>query len=98
MEILKIKLEEEVWKKSLILEMQTEFRKGKSMMDNIFVLNQTSKQVEDKKRKVNILFVDLKAAFDKVDRSFLLEVIKEIWNQEAADKIGAHIRDHGGCC
>jgi len=61
--ILRIKLEEEIGKKNIISETQTGFRKGKSTMDNIFILNhliQKSKQTESRERKVYALFADLK--------------------------------------
>lgn len=64
----------------MLLESQAGFRKGRSTMDNIFILNhlvQRSKLREDRKEKVYALFVDLKAAFDKVDREILIDLLKE---------------------
>jgi len=68
-EILRIKLEEEVGKKNIIPEMQTEklVKKNWSTMDNIFVLNhliQKNKQTEVRERKIYALFADLKTAFE----------------------------------
>jgi len=60
-------LEEEVGKKNIIPEMQTELKKNWSTMDNIFILNhliQKNKQTEVRERKIYALFADLKTAFE----------------------------------
>jgi len=64
---------EEVWKKSLIPQMQTEFRKGRSTIDNILLndLIQKNKQAGDKEKKIYALFADLKAAFNRMYSSLL---------------------------
>lgn len=46
-------------------------------MDNIYVLNYLiNRQVGRKRGKMVILFVDLKTAFDKVDRRVLVEMMR----------------------
>lgn len=69
-EILRNRLEE----KELVLENQAGFRKGRSAIDNIFVLChmiQKKKEQEGKKEKIYALFADLKTAFNNVDRNTL---------------------------
>jgi len=56
-EIFKIKLEEEIGNKNIIPETQTGFRKGRSMMDNIFVLIQKSKQTEERGKYMLSLWI-----------------------------------------
>ena len=53
--ILRIKLKEEVEKKNIIPETQTGFRKGRSTMDNIFVLNHLIQKSKRRERKVYAL-------------------------------------------
>lgn len=57
-----------------ILSNQTGFRRKMGMMDNIHTLNYLSKQL--KSGKVVLLFVDLKAAFDSVDRRVLIKMMR----------------------
>lgn len=46
-------------------------------MDNIYALNYLiNRQIDREKGKMIILFVDLKAAFDSVDRGLLTETIR----------------------
>lgn len=68
-EILKESLEKEVEKKEILPESQAGFRKGRSTIDNIFILNhlvQREKRKVGKEAKIYALFVDLKAVFDNV--------------------------------
>lgn len=55
--------------KGFIPQNQTGFKKGLGTLDNIFVLNYLfNKQMNRKGEKLVALFVDLRAAFDFVDR------------------------------
>lgn len=72
------RIKKEVEKKGVISQNQTGFRKGMGTMDNIYVLNyMVNRQLEKKGGKLVALFVDLKAAFDSVDREVLMEVMRE---------------------
>ncbi|XP_011685761.1 PREDICTED: uncharacterized protein PF11_0207-like [Wasmannia auropunctata] len=78
-EILRKRLEKEAEEKGLVPESQAGFRKGRSTIDNIFVLNhimQREKRQGGKDMKVYMLFADLKAAFDNVDRDILWKELK----------------------
>lgn len=78
-EILRKRLEKETEEKGLVPESQAGFRKGRSTIDNIFVLNhimQREKRQGGKDMKVYMLFADLKAAFDNVDRDILWKELK----------------------
>lgn len=73
-------LEEEAESKKSLPESQAGFRRGRSTTDNIFVLNhlvQREKGKEKKAEKVYALFVDLKAAFDNVDREKLWRILED---------------------
>jgi len=68
-----------VEEKKLMPENQAGFRKERSTIDNIFVLNhlmQRETKQEEKDDKVYMLFADLKAAFDNVDRKILWEELR----------------------
>ncbi|KAL6431939.1 hypothetical protein ACFW04_007396 [Cataglyphis niger] len=69
---------DEVEVKGLVPQNQTGFRKGLGTMDNIFVLNYlVNRQLSKKKGKLIAFFIDLKAAFDSVDRRKLVEAMRE---------------------
>lgn len=59
-------------------ERQFRFREGKGTIDAIYVMNHVvNKGIAKKKRKIFAFFADLKAAFDKVDRDKLREMLKK---------------------
>lgn len=74
-ELLRQRLEEEIERKELLPESQRGFRKGRGVLDNVFLLSHMVQR--EKKDKVYALFVDLRAAFDKVVREKLWEVLEE---------------------
>lgn len=68
-----------VEEEGIIRESQAGFRKGRGTRDHIFVLNTLiNKQLKIKGGKLYVAFVDLKAAFDSVDRKILMEKIWEV--------------------
>lgn len=77
-EVLRSRLEEECERKEIIPESQGGFRRSRGTIDNIFVLSHLIEREKKKKDgKVFAVFVDIKAAFDKVDRKRLWEIMKE---------------------
>lgn len=82
-EILRNRIEAQVEEEGMILrESQRGFRKEKSTMDNVFVLNHLAQRVgrDGGKEKVYALFADLKAVFDKMNK--LWEIMREKGIQE----------------
>lgn len=72
------RLKRETKEKRIIPENQAGFRRGMGTIDNIYVLSYIlNRQVERKGEKLLIFFVDLKAAFDSVDRKVLIKALKE---------------------
>lgn len=72
------RLREEVEGKGIVPPNQTGFRRKMGTMDNGYVLNYLiRRQLEGKGGGMVALFVDLKAAFDSVDRGVLIETMKE---------------------
>jgi len=70
--ILAERLSEEIERKRSLPDTQAGFRKGRGTMDNMRILQQViNKEISKKKRKMYGFFIDLKAAFDKVDRKIL---------------------------
>lgn len=77
-QILARRLEKEVEAGGMVPENQTGFRKGRGTMENCYVLNYCiGREIKKKKGKLIALFVDLKAAFDEVDRDELWKSIKK---------------------
>lgn len=75
--ILTERLREEMEEGNMIPESQTGFRKGMEVIDNIYVLNYLiNGKVKKKGGKVVTAFIDLKAAFDSVDREVLMEAME----------------------
>lgn len=76
--ILAERLRKEVERKAILPSNQIEFEKGIGTMDNIYVLNYLiTKQVERRKEGMVIMFVDMKAAFDSVDRGKVVRAMRE---------------------
>lgn len=76
--VLAERLEEEIETKKALAQNQMGFRKGKGKIDEIYVLNYlVNRQVGKKKGGVVALFINLKAAFDSVDREILREAMRE---------------------
>jgi len=76
--ILERRIREEVEEKRIMPANQTGFRRGMGTLDNIYTLNYLiNKQLVKRKGMFVALFVDLKAAFDSVDRGVLIEAMRE---------------------
>ncbi|XP_071572354.1 uncharacterized protein [Temnothorax nylanderi] len=76
--ILAERIREEVEMKKLIPDNQAGFRKGMGTMDQIFALNYlVNRQIGKEKGKMTVFFVDLKAAFDSVDKRVLIKTMRE---------------------
>lgn len=67
--------------KKIIPESQAGFRSGRSIMDNIYILNHLIQREKAKKSgkdgTIWTLFIDLKAVFDNVDRAKLWDILEE---------------------
>lgn len=75
-EILAKRLKEEVEKRAD--SGKSGFRKGRETMDNVCVVNYlVNKNVSRKGGELVALFVDLRTAFDSVDRRKLMKTIRE---------------------
>lgn len=63
------RLKNEVEKKKTLQETQKRFRKRRGTMNNVYILQHiVKKQLEKKEGRSYGFFIDLKAAFNKVDR------------------------------
>lgn len=75
--IIEERLKQELEKNKVLVDIQAGFRKNRSTMDNIYILNYAvEKKISKKERKVYAFFVDLKAAFDIVNREKLRTIMK----------------------
>lgn len=72
------RLSKEVEGKRILPETQAGFRKGRGTTDNIVILNHlVDRELNGIGEKMNAFFVDLKTAFDRVDRRVLWKVMEE---------------------
>lgn len=78
MGVLAERLREEVEGKEIIPRNKTGFRKGMGTMDNIYVINYlVNRQLGKRGGNLVAFFVDLKAAFDSIDRGTLMGTMRE---------------------
>lgn len=76
--VLAKRLEEEAEEKGMIPPNQTGFRRGVGTIDNVYVLNYVvNREVAEERGKLVALFIDLKAAFDSVDRKIMMDALEE---------------------
>lgn len=76
-------LREEIEGKRIIPQKQTGFRREMRTVVNIYALNSLSnRQLEKRGEKLVLLFVDLKAVFNSVDRGVLIGIIRKKEIQE----------------
>ena len=88
--ILGKKLMEEIEEKKILSETQMGFRNGRGTIDAIYLLkNMVERELNDKK-KVFTAFIDLKAAFDNVDRN---ELERTMTVKGISDEIKERIMD-----
>ena len=57
---------------------QQGFRKGRCCEDNIFIINSILSKVQEKKLIAHLMFLDLKEAYDRVDRPTLYSKLKQL--------------------
>jgi len=96
--VLAERLREEMEGKGMIPPNQTGFRRGMGTMDSIYVLNYIiNRQIEKKGGKMVAVFVDLKAAFDSVDREKLMEALRNRGVRKGLrERIGEIMRETKG--
>lgn len=75
--VLAERIKKDCEEKRVITQNQTGFRKGMGTIDNIYVINYLVNKQLEKGKKAVVLFVDMKAAFDSVDRKILHKTMKE---------------------
>lgn len=76
--ILGTRLEKFVEDNNLLPDSQNGFRKLRSAIDNIYIMNHIITRAIRKKRRVFCAFIDFKAAFDTVDRKLLFKRLEKI--------------------
>ena len=75
--ILRSRVNREVEKGNKLGEIQGAFREGRSLLENVFILAQLLERASIKKRKLYVTSIDLRKAFDMVDREHLLQVVDD---------------------
>lgn len=80
-----------VEKEEIIKESQAGFRRKRGARNHVFVLNfLINGRLKEKRGKLYVGFIDLKAAFDTVDRELLLE---KLWNVGIKGRLYAMIKE-----
>jgi len=74
--ILADRLKREVEEGGVLPPNQTGFRKGVGTIDNVYVLNYLINRQIERKGKLILVFMDLRAAFDSVDRKQISETMR----------------------
>jgi len=98
-ELIRQRLEEQVERIKGLPETQAGLRKGKSTMDNIFILchlAQRDGRTEVKEKRLYAFFADFSAAFDNVDRDILEGTKGNEAGGKTDKKNGDDLRDHRG--
>lgn len=87
--ILTERLREDVESKAILPPSQTGFKRGMGTIDQIFVLNYLiNKRVAERSRRMVVMFIDTKVAFDSVDRDILVERMRKRGSErEASDEM-----------
>lgn len=75
--VLAERLRGEMEEKGMLLERQAGFRKGRGVIDNIYTLNYVVERKLAKGKRIVATFVDLRTAFDSVDRGVLGRSLEE---------------------
>lgn len=84
-EIIRKRLRKQLEEKNGLNDTQMGFRKGKGTIDAIYVLkNAINEIIKREKRKVYVLFADLKGAFDKLSSN--LKMNERDWDRRGLDK------------
>ena len=65
------------WYEKQLLDQQQGFRKGRGTTDGIFIAKSLQQIAKKMGKEVDVLFVDLSAAFDHVNRRWLFRTIKQ---------------------
>ena len=76
--IIRDKLQREIKEKKLLSDTQFGFREGKGTIDAIYILKNAIGRELKENKKVYAMFVDLKAAFDNVNREELIKMMKKL--------------------
>ena len=71
------------WYDKQLLDQQQGFRFARGTADGIFIAKRVHKISDNMKKKVYVLFVDLSAAFDHVDRKWMFKSIKNRFKKES---------------
>jgi hypothetical protein len=76
--IVEERLMKEMNERGVLPDGQAGFRKGRGTMDNVYILNHIiGNEIKKRGSKIYAFFVDLKAAFDNVERDLLWEYLRK---------------------
>jgi hypothetical protein len=76
--IVEERLMKEMNERGALPDEQAGFRKGRGTMDNVYILNHIiGNEIKKRGSKIYAFFVDLKAAFDNVERDLLWEYLRK---------------------
>ena len=65
------------WYDRQILEQQQGFRSGRGTIEGIYILKRVQQISHQTKKPLYVLFIDLTAAFDHIERNWLFKIIKQ---------------------
>jgi len=62
----------------LLSQEHNDFRRNRSTTDNIFIMRQILEKCYEYNIEMHVLFIDLKQAFDSVDRQETIQILQEL--------------------
>jgi hypothetical protein len=99
--VLSERMKREIEEKGVLPDSQAGFRKGRGTVDNVYILDHLARnELRKKGGRMYALFIDFKAAFDKVDRVKMFECMRERgiseWLVRKVEEIYARTRNKVG--
>jgi hypothetical protein len=93
--VLSERMKREIEEKGVLPDSQAGFRKGRGTVDNVYILDHLARnELRKKGGRMYALFIDFKAAFDKVDRVKMFECMRESeWLVRKVEEIYARTRN-----
>jgi hypothetical protein len=83
-------MKREIEEKRVVPDNQTEFRKRRGTMNNVYILDHLRRnELKNKRTRMYALFVDFRAAFDKLDTEKMFEYMRERERREKSKRMAA---------
>jgi hypothetical protein len=83
-------MKREIEEKGVVPDSQASLRKRRGTMNNVYILDHlTRDELKNKRTRMYALFVDFRAAFDKLDTEKMFEYMRERERREKSKRMAA---------